>query len=213
MVELPPTTPVELDLGDRVLRLEQARDLGALAVASVVSHGPEPYWAYLWPSARALARFAASLEDLEGKRALDLGCGLGAVGIAVATRGASVIAADLRPEAVELTRRNASLAGVTLDARTLDWNEEHEELGALDLIFAADVFYGDGMLAAVLRFLKRHLAPDGVAYVADPKRLAPSGVAGAARFHGLVTLDRPLAEGETMTGGVTLFELRRRRRS
>ena len=41
-----------------------------------------PYWAELWPSAVALARYAIQHLDLTGRRVLELGCGLGLVGVA-----------------------------------------------------------------------------------------------------------------------------------
>src|SRR5579885_2021506 len=52
-----------------------------------------PYWAELWPSGVALARFVAGLE-LEGTRVLELGCGLGLPSLAAALRGADVLASD-----------------------------------------------------------------------------------------------------------------------
>jgi predicted nicotinamide N-methyase len=208
---IPPTTFTELDLGAQTLLIEQVADLHSLAVQSVVAHEAGPYWAYLWPSARALARFAAELDDLAGLRVLDLGCGVGAIGVAAATRGAHVVAADLRREAIVLAQRNAAKNGVELKTLLLDWNDPPPDLGKFDRIFAADVFYEDGMLSSVLRFSKKHLAPDGAAFIADPMRVMPSGVAGAARFHAIESTSLVLIEGQTMTGGVTLYELRPRR--
>lgn len=210
---IPPTALVEVPIGERSISIEQVADLTSIAVRAVIEHEPGPYWAYLWPSAYALARFTGERTDLSDRRVLDLGCGLGAIGVVAAVRGARVTAGDIRPEAVELTRRNAERNDVTVDAMILDWNAPPTELGKFDFIFAADVLYEDGMLASVLRFLKKHLAPDGACFIADPMRVQPSGVAGAARFHGLETTSLVLVEGQTMTGGVTLYELRPRSRS
>ena len=43
-------------------------------------------------------------EDLSGKRVLDAGCGTGALSIAAAQRGASVVGIDLSPSLIELAR-------------------------------------------------------------------------------------------------------------
>jgi hypothetical protein len=75
---------------------------------------------------------------------------------------------------------------------------------------AADVLYEDGMLRAVIRFIKKHLAQDGIAMIADPMRIADGGVAGACRLHGLDAIDSILVPGKTLTGGVVLYEIQRR---
>jgi ribosomal protein L11 methyltransferase len=56
--------------------------------------------------------------DLDGRRVLDVGCGTGVLAIAAAARGAEVLAVDVDPEAVEVTRENAARNGVALTART-----------------------------------------------------------------------------------------------
>ena len=60
-----------------------------------------PYWAELWPSGIALARYVAAL-DLAGSRVLELGCGLALPSFAAALAGADVLATDWAPEALEL---------------------------------------------------------------------------------------------------------------
>ena len=55
-----------------------------------------------------------------GARVLDLGCGSGAIGLAAAKRGCSVVAVDINPSAVRCTRANALLNGVDLDVRQGD---------------------------------------------------------------------------------------------
>ncbi len=62
------------------------------------------------------------LEELEGmgnlmgKRVLDLGCGTGILAIAAALKGAHpVVAVDIDPRAVEVTRKNARLNNLELE--------------------------------------------------------------------------------------------------
>jgi release factor glutamine methyltransferase len=55
-----------------------------------------------------------------GSRALDLGCGSGAAGVAAAKRGCRVVALDINPSAVRCTRINALLNDVDLDIRQGD---------------------------------------------------------------------------------------------
>lgn len=193
-----------------MLQLEQLADLDKIVDEAIHEKHPNPYWAYLWPSARALAKTIGEGPPLEGLRALDLGCGPGALGVAASSRGATVVCADIATEALELAKRNAEKNALAIETMIIDWNAPPPELGRFDRIYAADVWYEDGMLAATIRFLKSHLAPEGRALIADPLRIEASGVAGAARFHGLEVTSLTLEDGAMMTGGVMLHEIRPR---
>jgi predicted nicotinamide N-methyase len=95
-----------------------------------------PYWAELWPAARALA---SALPDVTGVRVVELGCGLGLPSLVAAARGAEVTATDWAADAIELLRRNAARNRLTLRAEVRDWREPWEE--RFDLALAADVLY------------------------------------------------------------------------
>jgi predicted nicotinamide N-methyase len=207
---LPPTAVESFDVAGVHLELEQVAEVSELARASVVE-GTDPYWAYLWPSAKALARVAAELPGIEGKRIIEIGCGLGVVGLICAARGASVVMTDLREEAIDLVSKNAARNGLPVEARIMDFGSPPPDLGTFDGIVASDVLYADGMLRSVVRFVKGHLRPDGLALITDPMRIAEGGVRGACRLHGLEVLESTAVAGATLTGGVALYEIRRRR--
>jgi ribosomal protein L11 methyltransferase len=59
------------------------------------------------------------LDELElaGREVADVGCGTGILAIAAAARGAQVVAVDIDPEAVDVTRENAHRNGVGVDVR------------------------------------------------------------------------------------------------
>ena len=95
-----------------------------------------PYWAELWPAARALA---AALPDVDGLRIVELGCGLGLPSLVAAARGAVVTATDWAEEAVQLLRRNADRNGIDLRVERRDWREPSVE--RFELALAADVLY------------------------------------------------------------------------
>lgn len=210
-VELPPLESVHLEVGERRLTIDQAAGLDAL-VAQGIRTGDEPFWAYLWPSARALVAVLADFGDLGGKRVLELGCGPAAPSLAAALNGARATATDLRKEACMLAAHNAAKNGLEVETLALDWNAPPEDLGTFDGILAADVLYDDGMLRGVLRFVRRHLAPDGMALLSDPNRVMPAGVRGAARLAGLEATSLALRPGQSLVGGVTLHRLQHRPR-
>lgn len=116
-----------------------------------------PYWAELWPAARALA---AALPAVAGLCVVELGCGLGLPSLVAAARGAEVTATDWAAEAVELLQENAARNGLSVHAEVRDWREPWPE--RFDLALAADVLYERRNVAPLLERL-RALAP--VAYV------------------------------------------------
>ena len=95
-----------------------------------------PYWAELWPAARALAE---ELPDVRGLRVVDLGCGLGLTALVAAAKGARVTAVDWAADAIELLERNAVRNGLPLRAEVRDWRAPWDE--RFDLALAADVLY------------------------------------------------------------------------
>ena len=76
--------------------------------------GSDPYWAYVWPSAMALAQELLQRPELvRGRRVLDLGCGVGLAGIAAAVAGArEVVLADREPRALHCALAGALANGL-----------------------------------------------------------------------------------------------------
>lgn len=144
-----------------------------------------PYFAALWPAGEALARHVLDAGDLAARRVLDLGCGVGAVGLAAGVRGARVTFLDWEPRSLEIVALSAGRLGVEpTEFVTGDWREP-PALGPFDLVLAADVLYEAGNVEPVARFLARHLAPDGEAWLADPQRFEADALPAAAREAGL----------------------------
>jgi predicted nicotinamide N-methyase len=131
-----------------------------------------PYWADVWPSSTALAGVVSALDG-RGKRALELGCGLGLVTVAALRAGFDVVATDYYEDALLFARRNAlSGAGREPLTRHADWRAFPSDLGAFDLVLASDVLYEREYATLVANAIVASLAPGGVALVADPGRVA-----------------------------------------
>ena len=137
-----------------------------------------PYYALLWPSSKALAAPVLSPDVLgddewRGQRVLDLGCGLGLVGLAAMARGASVTFLDWEPTALRLAEASAGASGF-VGARggtfvAADWRTP-PPLEPFDRILGADVLYEHRNAPGVAAFLAAHLAPGGEAWIVDPGR-------------------------------------------
>lgn len=119
-----------------------------------------PYWAELWPAARALAE---ALPDVSGMRVVELGCGLGLPSLAAAAKGAEVTATDWSPDAIELLCQNAARNGLDVRAEVRDWREPWNE--RFDLVLAADVLYERRNVEPVTARLSQ-LAPEALVALA-----------------------------------------------
>jgi predicted nicotinamide N-methyase len=169
---------IELPSGElHVLQPEEAAELpddGAVEWAPIA-----PYWAVLWRSGVALA-CELDGEPLRGLRVVELGCGLGVPSIAAARAGASVLATDAAPEALELVAQSAHANCVPVETAVADWAapEGLLERAPFDLVLAADVLYEREAVALLLSLLPR-LAPK--AWLADPGRSAADAFIEQAR--------------------------------
>jgi predicted nicotinamide N-methyase len=144
-----------------------------------------PYWAELWPSARALARYLLEAgsakvrecesakvgDDWAGVRVLELGCGVALPSLALASRGADVVATDWYDDALLFARANAERNGLPpLRTESLDWRQPRGGWG-YDVVIAADVLYEQRNGPVLSALLPRVTAPGGTVLIADPGRV------------------------------------------
>jgi predicted nicotinamide N-methyase len=174
-----------------------------------------PYWAVLWRSGVALAHELAG-APLAELRVVELGCGLGAPSLVAARAGASVLATDLEPEALELVARNAHENGLAVETACVDWTEGDEMLarGPFDLVLAADVLYEQASVAPLLALLPRI---GREVWLADPGRQPARAfleqarerwsVATAVRGH--IDIHRLTISPERRTGGKASVQVAR----
>jgi predicted nicotinamide N-methyase len=134
-----------------------------------------PYWAELWPSALALARFMLTMAA-PPPRAIELGCGVGLPSLALLHLGADVLATDYYEDALRFARLNAARNHLPpLRTRHLDWRRPPTDLGAFPLVLAADVLYEARNADALRTLLPRIVAPGGEVVIADPRRIHLDG--------------------------------------
>lgn len=93
-------------------------------------------------------------------RVLDLGCGTGLVGAALAGPGIEVVGVDLSPRMLELAQKSGGYAKLIL----ADADEALGQLGpdSFQAVIAADFFIYIGDVASIFRAVRRTLAPRGV---------------------------------------------------
>lgn len=129
-----------------------------------------PYWADIWPSAIALSRYLAR-QDLSGKRAIELGCGVGLPSVTALAGGAEVVATDYYEAPLDFTAYNSRTnTGKEPDTVLLDWRDPPEDISRFDLVIGADVLYEARDCFALADLVPRLLASGGEALFADPGR-------------------------------------------
>ena len=106
-----------------------------------------------------------SRTPLEGKSALDVGCGAGLLAEPLARLGAEVTGLDASPEVIAIAREHAATMGLEIDYRVGDVQELE---GQFDLITAMEVIEHVADPAAFVTALAKRLAADGLLIMSTP---------------------------------------------
>jgi len=126
-----------------------------------------------------------SLKPLEGKSALDVGCGAGLLAEPLARLGAKLTAVDAAPELIEAARAHAAGQGLEIDYRAAAVEQIE---GQFDLITSMEVIEHVADPASFLGAIASRLAPDGLLILSTPNKTALSKLlmVGAAEAFGAV---------------------------
>ena len=106
-----------------------------------------------------------SRTPLEGKSALDVGCGAGLLAEPLARLGARVTGIDASPEVIAVAHGHADRTGLAIDYRVADVQKLE---GQFDLITAMEVIEHVADPATFVKALARLLAPNGLLVMSTP---------------------------------------------
>lgn len=134
----------------------------------------------LWPAGKLLAQ-AMDRHPVEGRRILELGCGIGLASLVLQRRGAHVVASDAHPLAEVFLAYNAALNALpAVHYRQLRWDRPLPTLGEFDMVIASDVLYERGQAELIAQVVERHAADCAEVILTDPGR------GNSARFQRLL---------------------------
>lgn len=124
----------------------------------------------LWPAGRLLAQAMLDI-DIQGKRILEIGCGIGLASLVLQRRGGNVVASDVHPLAESFLAYNAALNELpAVHYRQMHWDQPLPTLGEFDMIVASDVLYERNHASLLARVVERHARPCAEVVVTDPGR-------------------------------------------
>jgi predicted nicotinamide N-methyase len=154
-----------------------------------------PYWAYLWPAALQIGESILRSNWPQNTRVLELGCGLGLVGITGLAAGYSVSLTDYDESAIATARLNARLNGFPdAEAFVLDWRSPPQM--SYPVIVGCDVTYESRNHLPILNLIERMLEPNGFCWIADGGRHAAPAFVELARTRGFRVSIRDLEGAE-----------------
>jgi predicted nicotinamide N-methyase len=170
-----PVDIMPLKLGNRVLKLLQITDfedyLGELIEVKAAGLADLPYWAKVWEASMVLAYFLGKQPVVLGQKILEIGAGLGVVGIYAALLGHQVTISDINEDALQFARANAALNNVrNLEVRKIDWND-FTFTETYDVIVGSEIVYDRKSYPALVQFLLRTLQPGGMIFLAKNAEL------------------------------------------
>ena len=155
----------------RVAQVDRVDDMVHQIYPDAVSvHGDAPAWMITWPAALALAEYLVFNEEVAGMRALELGCGTAAPGIALEQAGARVVCTDYDPLALAMAGHNAGLNGCrALETHLLDWYSP-DLAGGFDLVVGSEIVYFEKSFSPLLSVLRKYTTPEGRVILSDQGR-------------------------------------------
>ncbi len=110
-----------------------------------------------------------SRRPLEGRSALDVGCGAGLLAEPLARLGAQVTAIDAAPELIEVAREHARRHGLAIDYRAAAVEDVE---GRFDLITSLEVIEHVTDPRTFVEALAKRLAPGGLLILSTPNATA-----------------------------------------
>ena len=128
-----------------------------------------------------------ALRPLDGKTALDVGCGAGLLAEPLARLGAKVTAIDAAPELIEAAKAHAVGAGLAIDYRCV---AVEALAGRFDLVTAMEVIEHVADPQAFIVSLAARLAPGGLLLLSTPNRTGWSKLLTITLAEGLGRIPR-----------------------
>jgi len=149
---------------------QQFSDPQGIAETLGISSAMWPLFGMVWPSSLVLAK-TMSQFPIQGKRILEIGCGIALSSLVLHQRGADITASDYHPMAALFLAENAALNHlVPINFQTGNWATPNPHLGKFDLIIGSDILYEQQHPKLLTEFIDRHSSDQVEVMIVDPGR-------------------------------------------
>lgn len=130
-----------------------------------------PHFGVIWQASEVLAHLMFDF-DIEGKRILEVGCGIALASLVLNHRLADITATDHHPEVEGFLRANTELNHDRYIpfVRTGWVDQPRLDLGLFDLVIGSDLLYERGHVAELSAFIDSKVAEHGEIILIDPGR-------------------------------------------
>ena len=132
-----------------------------------------PLWSKIWEASIVLANHMAAMPVDPQKHLLEIGCGIGLVGVVAAGCGHRITMTEYNRDALNFARANARVNHTAesseLNITELDWTKPGL-VGKFDMILGSEVIYKEEYFEPLLGLFKRYLKPGGEIILAEGLR-------------------------------------------
>jgi predicted nicotinamide N-methyase len=160
-----------MDIHVRTLRdNQQYEDADGVASRLGISSATWPLFGVIWASGEVLAQFMSDYE-VEGKRILEVGCGIALASLVLNQRKADITATDYHPETESFLKENVRInSGAPIPFERTGWADNESTLGRFDLVIGSDLLYEREHALLLSAFISQHAKPDCEVIIVDPGR-------------------------------------------
>jgi predicted nicotinamide N-methyase len=160
-----------VDIHVRTLRdICQFLDADDVAKNLGISSATWPIFGIIWPSSEVLAHAMLDYK-IEGKRILEVGCGIALASLVLNHRLADITATDYHPEVKPFLLANVALNnGKRIPFVRTGWKDDEDKLGTFDLIIGSDLLYESNHAQLLSEFIDLHARQRCDVMIVDPGR-------------------------------------------
>lgn len=193
-----------------LLDRQQFYDPEGLAEKIGISSATWPLFGMVWPCGHILADKMSHFPT-QGKRILEIGCGIALASIVIHQQGGDVTATDYHPNAQEFLEENAQLNCLTPVLFQIgNWTLANPLLGKFDLIIGSDLLYEKEHPQHLSEFIGRHANPTSQVILVDPGRGHQSGFSKKMLALGFIYTDEGFVtkqlDGTDFKGKVSSYQ-------
>ncbi len=160
---------IPLAIGGKKLELYGIRNWDTF-VSNLEQKGEEyikefPFWVKIWEASIVLADHLIEMGLEKEKRILEIGAGMGIIGLFLGAFGYKVTVTDYEEDALELLRMNVEENRLNnVSVRKLDWNNP-DLTGKYDIICGSELIYNETSIEPIINLFRKYLRPEGTVFL------------------------------------------------